>query len=40
MHITSLLRYELRKNARNECSNLSEDRALILVLGKCAIEFN
>jgi len=40
MHVTHLLRYKIGKNARNGCSNVSEDRELILVLDKCAVEIN
>lgn len=40
MHITGLLRYELWKNARNHYNNVPEDRALILVMGECAVEIN
>lgn len=40
MHITHLLRYEIQKNARNDCNAVFEDRELILVLDKCAVEIN
>lgn len=40
MYITVLLRYLLRKNARNHYEIMPEDRPLILVMGECAVEIN